>query len=238
MSMGEGKNVQLSKRLRALAGLVSSGHVLADVGCDHGHIPIYLVQNGLILRAIAMDISEGPLKRAEENIRAYGLLQYIELRQSDGLKGLRANEADTILISGMGGPLMERILSEGCEVIQNDTELILQPQSELAHFREFLSEHSYEIIDEDMVKEDGKFYPMMKVKKGESHYTKLEHRYGPLLLRRRHPVLLEYLHYEQKKQKEIGQALDAQQSGRALERKQQLQRELEYSGEALKYYEM
>ena len=105
--------MQLSKRLQALADLVSQDHVLADVGCDHGYIPVFLIQNQRRPKAIAMDIGEGPLKRAQENIRSYGLEGYIETRLSDGLSKLQPGEADTILISGMGGPLMEKILTEG-----------------------------------------------------------------------------------------------------------------------------
>lgn len=93
--------------------MVSPGCRLADVGTDHAYIPIYLMQNGVIPQAVAMDINQGPLLRATENIRRYGLTGRIETRLSDGLEKLQAGEADTILIAGMGGLLMVRILENG-----------------------------------------------------------------------------------------------------------------------------
>ena len=105
--------MQISERLRTVAGMVSPGCRLADVGTDHAYIPIYLMQNGVIPQAVAMDINQGPLLRATENIRRYGLTGRIETRLSDGLEKLQAGEADTILIAGMGGLLMVRILETG-----------------------------------------------------------------------------------------------------------------------------
>ena len=77
--------LKLSKRLLAVAGLVSGGNCMADVGTDHGYIPIYLIRQGVVKSAIAMDINEGPLSRAKENIRQYGLDRYIAVRHSDGV---------------------------------------------------------------------------------------------------------------------------------------------------------
>ena len=101
--------MQLSLRLTAIAEMVTEGNRLVDVGCDHGYLPVYLVQNKKIPTAIAMDVRKGPLSRAEEHIAQYGLLDYIETRLSDGLEALKSGEGDTLVIAGMGGPLMERI---------------------------------------------------------------------------------------------------------------------------------
>ena len=118
-----------------------------------------------------MDVRPGPLSRARENISRYGLEDYIETRLSDGLTKLEPGEGDTLVIAGMGGPLMERILNEGAKVREGFQELILQPQSDLPHFRHFLSEIGWEIVREEMIKEDGKFYPMMKAVRRESGRT-------------------------------------------------------------------
>lgn len=135
------REVQISRRLKAVAGLVSRDYRLADVGCDHGYIPIYLLQKGQIPGAIAMDVNQGPLLRAQEHIREWGLDNYIETRLSDGVKALQPNEVQSVVIAGMGGPLMEKILTEGREVLASVCELILQPQSEIGHFRHFLEEN-------------------------------------------------------------------------------------------------
>ena len=135
--------MQISKRLEAVASFVEQGSVIADVGCDHGYIPIYLYQKGMIPKAIAMDVNKGPLERAEIHIREYGLGEYITTRLSDGVRALKPNEADAVVIAGMGGALMEKIIEEGEETLKSVSYLILQPQSELAHFRRFLHQKGY-----------------------------------------------------------------------------------------------
>lgn len=194
--------MQLSKRLSAVASMVTEGNRLVDVGCDHGYLPLYLYLNKKIPSAIAMDVRPGPLSRAREHIAEYGLEKYIETRLSDGLSALSPGEGDTLTVAGMGGPLMERILMAKEEVRESFQELILQPQSDIPHFRRFLREIGWEIIEEEIVLEDGKFYPMMKAVRGEAQiipeempYTP-EEAFGGLLLKKRHPVLKLYLERE------------------------------------------
>lgn len=112
--------------------------------------------------------TSGTAFKSQENITRYGLEDYIEIRLSDGLAKLEPGEGDTLVIAGMGGPLMERILKDGAKVREGFQELILQPQSDLPHFRHFLSEIGWEIVREEMIKEDGKFYPMMKAVRNNS----------------------------------------------------------------------
>ena len=196
--------VKISNRLMTAAALVTQGYTLADVGTDHGYIPIYLLQQKKIPAAIAMDINEGPLERAKKHIALYGLQAYIQTRLSDGVAALKPGEVEAVLIAGMGGGLVMHILKDGEKVCQSAKELILQPQSEIEHVREFLREEGYTILAEDMVYEDGKFYPMMKVQyQGEnenaqkaSEVLKLSDLYGGLLLQNRHPVLKTFLEKE------------------------------------------
>lgn len=190
--------VKISNRLMTAAALVTQGYTLADVGTDHGYIPIYLLQQKKIPAAIAMDINEGPLERAKEHIALYGLQAYIQTRLSDGVAALKPGEVEAVLIAGMGGGLVMHILKDGEKVCQSAKELILQPQSEIEHVREFLREEGYTILAEDMVYEDGKFYPMMKVQyQGENvEELKLSDLYGGLLLQNRHPVLKTFLEKE------------------------------------------
>ena len=149
--------------MKAVAAMVTSGGVLADVGTDHGYIPIALIQRQKIKSAIAMDINKGPLARAQDNIASARLGDYIQTRLSDGVAALGEGEADSILIAGMGGELVIHILSEGEKVCKAASELILQPQSDIRKVREYLRLHHYKIVDEDMICEDGKYYPMMRV---------------------------------------------------------------------------
>ena len=197
--------VKISNRLKMAASFVTEGYTLADVGTDHGYVPIYLLQQKKIPSAIAMDIKEGPLLRAKEHIALYGLNKYIQTRLSDGVAALKPGETDAILIAGMGGGLVMHILKDGSGVCHNAKELILQPQSELEHVRAFLRQEGYEILAEEMVLEEGKFYPMMKVcytgtfsTQDNVELLKLSDLYGGLLLKNRHPVLKTYLEKEQK----------------------------------------
>ena len=227
--------VKISNRLMTAAALVTQGYTLADVGTDHGYIPIYLLQQKKIPAAIAMDINEGPLERAKEHIALYGLQAYIQTRLSDGV--------EAVLIAGMGGGLVMHILKNGEKVCQSAKELILQPQSEIENVREFLREEGYAILAEDMVLEDGKFYPMMKVQyQGEnaqkaSEVLKLSDLYGGLLLQNRHPVLKTFLEKEKLIYTGIKENLEKQPASEKIRtRLAEVEDILHYNELALQFY--
>ena len=189
--------MQLSKRLQAVANLVTPGKRLADIGTDHGYVPIWLYEQGRIPSALAMDLREGPLQRAKEHIRMHGLDEKIKTRLSDGLEKLLPGEADSIVIAGMGGMLVVKILTQGQAVLDSVQELILQPQSDLDAVREYLHRTGFVIVQEEMVFEEGKYYHMMKAVHGENtDDRKIWFLYGRLLLENRHPVLESYLQKE------------------------------------------
>lgn len=229
--------MELSKRLKGVADLVTPGVRVADVGTDHGYIPIYLVETGKNPAAIAMDINKGPLKKAEENIALHGLENYIVTRLSDGVHKLKVGEADSIIIAGMGGGLVIKIM-QAAGAIENDVaEWILQPQSEIWKVRQYLVESGYHIVQEDMVLDEGKFYPMMKVKKGQSEqYNFTELCYGKLLLQQAHPVLKQFLEKELQIKKEILEKLDAVSSESSTGRKVELKKEIEIIKDALSIF--
>lgn len=210
---------RLSSRLQSVADFVTKGSVLVDVGCDHGYLPIYLIETGHIPRAIAMDVNLGPLQHAAEHIDRAGLGDYIETRLSDGLKGLQPGEAESLVIAGMGGALTVRILSDTPEVWQKMREVILQPQSEIEAVRRYLYDAGFYIVRESMVEEDGKYYMMMRgISKtaaetqdgsviSESGMTAAYYRYGGCLIRQRNPVLLRYLEKSRRQLEAIRQNL-------------------------------
>lgn len=159
---------KMSKRLVTIADMLGSDGFLpgavADVGCDHGYISIYLVQKGIASSAIAMDVRKGPLSGADANIRGYGLEKEITTRLSDGLKELKKGEAEGLVIAGMGGKLMIRLLEEGDPLDLGIRCAVLQPQSELSEFRQYLRDKNFRILKEKIVFEDGKYYFPMKVR--------------------------------------------------------------------------
>lgn len=215
--------MQLSKRMCMLASMVTGGNRLADIGTDHAYIPIFLKESGKIPSAVAMDVRKGPLLRAQAHIEEAGLSEYIETRLSDGLEKLAPGEADTILIAGMGGPLTNRILAARPLVAASAKELVLQPQSEIAGTRLFLAAQGYCILQEEIVCEEGKFYPMMRVKKGTPwNMTPLEAAFGPLLLEKKSPVLLAYLEREEAQCQALLEKLSQADTQRVRERRKQV----------------
>ncbi|HJA19726.1 MAG TPA: class I SAM-dependent methyltransferase [Candidatus Mediterraneibacter ornithocaccae] len=239
--------MELSKRLSAVAALVTNGYRLADIGTDHAYIPICLAGTGRIPEAVAMDVNQGPLFRAEENIRMHGLEDRIKTRISDGFASLEKGEADAAVIAGMGGPLMIRILREGAEVVSTLKECVLQPQSEIEKVRAFLLEEGFFFLDEDMVEEDGKYYPMMKVKppsdagkaaeeRSGTAWTRTELCYGKLLLMRKNPILREFLQREICIRRRILKELNNNKSPKAVQRRQELEEELKTAEKGMDYY--
>lgn len=231
--------IELSKRLQAVADLVSPGMRLADIGTDHAYIPIYLMENEKIPQAIAMDINKGPLERAEKHIKVHGLEDQIQTRLSDGMTKLQAGEADSAVIAGMGGALMIKILEEGRETALQLQELVLQPQSELEKFRMYLLENGYRVLAEDMVYEGGKYYPMMKVKPGEmmrESWKPEELEYGKYLLATAHPVLKQFLEREIQICHGVLESLAKQNTERAKERCEEIEAQIQHVQHILETY--
>ncbi len=205
--------MNLSKRLNEVAGFVTKGNSVADIGTDHGYIPVYLALNGLSPKVIAMDVNEGPLKRAHANILKYHVENTVETRLSDGLDGLVPGEVRTVIIAGMGGLLMIRILSGNMELVRSLDELILSPHSDIRQVRSFLNDVGMDVCDEKIVKDEGKYYFVMKINpsaKPEGVMTEFDLRYGKHLLRKRDTVFYEYLHNELHKKKNILERLNGQ----------------------------
>ncbi len=245
----------LSRRLKTLANMVPTGYRVADVGCDHGFLDIYLIQSGRASGAIAMDVRKGPLSAAARHIREAGLEALIEARLSDGLKQYRAGEAEVLVCAGMGGPLMQRILSEDPGKTRSFREMVLQPQSELREFRIFLREAGYTVEAEEIVLEDGKYYFPMRVRPeagklpeltqsgtlspAEKEFQEICDRYGEGLIRRRDPLLRQYLAQQDRILDEISEALRASDAGneRRRQRLSEVEREREILRQAVQWME-
>lgn len=223
--------MELSKRLEAVASLVTKGMRLADVGTDHGYIPIFLVEKGVIPSAIAMDINDGPLMRAREHIQEHGLCSKIKTRKSDGLKELDVKETESMIAAGMGGALIIKILSDSPEVAASLKECILQPQSEIGKVRRFLIKNGFFIDEENMVYEDGKYYPMLRAipgKKETQPYREEEYLFGRCLLEKKNQVLWSFLEREWAKKTRIREELFeiAEKPDRIRERIRNLEEEI------------
>lgn len=237
-----------------MANLVTKGYVTADIGTDHAYIPIYLVRNNLVPKAFAVDVREGPLSCAAQNVALEGLEEKITVLRSDGFSALLPGQVQAVqsaVLSGMGGPLMIRLLREGAAAVKSFRECILQPQSQAAMVRSFLLEEGFSLVKEDMVFEDGKFYPMMKVRPPASGkppsepfclerqgeiWTEVEIRYGKYLLTHGHPVLKQLLEKEEAQKSSIIERLKKSGSDRAGDRIRELSGELDFIRKGLNYY--
>ncbi len=162
----------LTQRLKLIYNIIPKCDTLADIGTDHGYIPITCALDGVCNKAVAMDVNKGPLEAAQVNIDKYNLGDKITARLSDGLQKLAPGEADVIVIAGMGGPLIAQILENGKNVVADNTTLILQPMIAQRELREYLYNSNFEITDEYVCREENKFYNIFKVKKGNFEPSK------------------------------------------------------------------
>ncbi len=185
----------LSIRLQAIADMVTKGNVIADVGSDHGYIPIELVKNKTCPMAYAMDINEGPLNSAMENARLNGVEDKIKFLLSDGMEKLEKGDCESVIIAGMGGDLILRILKES-KINDTVSEFIVSPHTKQWLVREYLLNNGFDIVDEKILIDAGKYYQIIKAKKCQgiiNDYYPYELMYGRILINRKDKILYEYL---------------------------------------------
>jgi tRNA (adenine22-N1)-methyltransferase len=151
-------SITLTPRLSAVASLVKGGGIIADIGTDHGYLPIYLIQNDIVKGAIAADIGKEPLKNAERSVCQYELTDKIKLRLSDGLREFSSDDADEIIFAGMGGTLIAEKLEETNWIKTDKIHFIFQPQSRAEDLREFLYKNGFSICQEIATHEARRVY--------------------------------------------------------------------------------
>ena len=202
------RGFRLSDRMEAVVKLVPENIRVADVGCDHAYVSIYLATHKGC-KVYAMDLREGPLKIAKENIEEAGLSDSIEVIKSDGLREISPEKIDGVVISGMGGLLIKEILDASSDTVASLKYLILQPQSEVEKLRRYIHMIGFEIVDEDMVWDDGKPYFMMRCERGGKNisWSDADYLYGKCLIEKRHPGLIIYLKRRLSTLEEIGSNL-------------------------------
>lgn len=157
--------LHLTPRLQAIADQVPTGARLADIGTDHAYLPVWLILNHMAERAIAADLRPGPLERARETARRYGVAERLDFRLCDGLTGIRPEEVDTITIAGMGGDTIQSILSVAPWA--RDKTLLIQPMTAQSELRRWLGEWGYAIEEEHIAREGQRLYSIWTVKAGQ-----------------------------------------------------------------------
>lgn len=186
--------MKLSERLNAIVNLVPNNTIVADIGTDHGYIPVYLIENKISKKVIGTDISKGSLEKIIEFVKETGFQDKIDTRLGDGLQIIKPYEIDTVIIAGMGGLLIRDILENHKEVTNSIVNFILQPMVASKDLREYLVDNNYEIVKEDLVKEDKKYYEVIYARRGMSFVEKdIYYEISPLLIEEKHPLLREFV---------------------------------------------
>lgn len=181
--------MKISKRLQRVASFLPKGAKFADIGSDHAYLPCYVCQNDLTALAIAGEVNEGPYQKALETVQAFSLTDRIDVRLGDGLEVVQANEVKQIVIAGMGGSLVRKILNDGKEKLQTTKQIIAQPNVEAKAVRFWLYQHGFMIADEDIMEENGHFYEIINAerltKQIEQQLDERAMLFGPILLQTR-----------------------------------------------------
>lgn len=173
---------KLSQRLEAVVKYIPTGSRIADIGSDHAYLPCHVVRKGLVPFAIAGEVVEGPFQSARKQVESEGLTEEVSVRKGDGLEVISAGEVDCITIAGMGGALITSILDRGKERLVGVKRLVLQPNLSAITIRQWLLEHGWELIAEDILEEDEKIYEILVAEQGEPLRPYDQKNLPPLLL--------------------------------------------------------
>lgn len=186
------KKIQISLRLKEISKYISEASFFADIGSDHAYLPSYVCLNDVTATSIAGEVNKGPFNRAKEVVNSYQLEERIDVRLGDGLAVLEADEPDTIVIAGMGGKLIESILSTDLNKTLKTNKLILQPNLDADRLRKWLIKYNYNLTSEQIVEENNHFYEILiaeKTKKTDVYSESISFEkqiyFGPLLLKER-----------------------------------------------------
>ena len=186
--------LKLSERLNAIADYIEPGASVADIGTDHGHLPVYLAQNGLASSIIASDISAGSLEAALKSASKYGVKDSIQFIVAPGLSGICRSDADTVVLAGMGGETIASILEGARWPGSCGVRLVLQPQSKIGELCSCLREYGFVIVDAKLVRDDGRLYVVMLVTGGVADFAlEPEMELYARMIRNDDPLFAEYI---------------------------------------------
>jgi len=215
-------NFELSKRLFEIASQVKQNDKIADIGTDHAYVPIFLIDKGIVDTAIAADVSRGSCEKALDNIKRHKMQEKIKVVHSNGLQKLLNEDFNTVVIAGMGGPLMKRILSHCMEKVITLDRLILQPQSEIDVVRKYVHRIGFKIEKEIMLKENDQIYTIIVCEKGKENYTNIEYKYGKINLDTKSSVLKEHIQNQIKSYNQILKSIQNNSTESSIKRVEEL----------------
>ncbi len=209
--------MKLTPRLEAVANLVSDNTKIADIGTDHGYIPVYLMKKNKIKCAIAADVNKGPLNNAKKEINSNNLENKIELRLGSGLSVLKIGEVDEVVIAGMGGVLISELIESELEIAKKLDKMILQPMQASSELRKYLYKNGFIIEEEILVKEDFRIYEIMVVKYigGEIFQEdEIYYEIGNVLLKNKDCLILEFIDKKIREYSKIIKKIEGKEGGK------------------------
>lgn len=203
--VSKGEYMEISYRLKCISNMVDPCDKVIDVGTDHGYIPIHLIKNGVCTEVIASDINKGPVEKAEKNVSLEGLKSKITCRLGGGLTVVKPREVDCAIIAGMGGNLIRDIIEDSLEVFKELDFVVLQPVQNPEILRKYLYESGYNIIDEELCEDEGKFYEIIKVAYSDRPQVlePIYYEISSLLIEKKHPLLEKYIEFKLDKYRKI-----------------------------------
>lgn len=227
--------MDISDRLKYIGDMVEKCECIADIGTDHAYLPIYLVENGICKTVIASDINKGPVEKAERNIRFFNRTNEIKCRLGSGLTTISPGEVNSAIIAGMGGNLIKDILEEGMNIFKELNYVILQPVQNADVLRKYIYESGYNVLDEELCKDENKYYEIIKIKYNNkiNRLDDIYYEISKKLLEKKHPLLEEYIYFRIRKyDKIIKDIIDT--SNMAKKRKTELEEKILKLKEMLK----
>lgn len=219
------KNIELSNRLKTISNLINNVKSIVDVGTDHGYIPIYLVGNSILDYAVASDINKGPVEKAKNNVKDFNLGNKISCRLGGGLTTVKPREVDAAIIAGMGGNLIRDIIEESKGVFKTLDYAVLQPVQNPEVLREYIYKSGYTILDEIIVKDEEKYYEIIKVKydNNKREVEPIYYEISEILLNKKEPLFKEYIEFKLNKYIRVYENLN-EETELSRKRKEELRR--------------
>lgn len=226
--------MELSLRLKKIAAMVDRCESIVDVGTDHAYVPIYLIKNEICSKAIASDINKGPVEKAKKNVKKEGLDDRIECRLGGGLTTIKAEEVNAAVIAGMGGNLIRDILEDSLGIFKSLDYVVLQPVQNVDVLRKYIFEKGYELIDEELCKDEEKYYEIMKVR-FDNKPRKVEDVFfeiSEIMINKKHNMIDEFIEYKLNTYKKIYNNLN-EETISSKKRKMELEIKIKRLGELL-----